>query len=330
MGDRLEIAFLRAADATIPRGGRVLAGVSGGGDSVALLHLLHRASPRRGWDLTVAHLDHAMRPSSIRDRRFVERLARSLDLPCVADRRPVGALRARDESPEEAARRVRRSFLIETARAARCAVVALGHTLDDQAETVLLRLARGGGPLALAGMSPSGPGPFVRPLLGIEREEIRGWLRRRGFAWRDDPSNRDGRFDRNRLRRRVLPVLATVNPQAARHLAEAAARLRADATCLDALAAERAAELTVAAGEGTGLRAPDLAALPGPLGRRVALLALVRAGADRRRIGSRHLDALLALASKGGTGSLDLPSGLRATLRRGLLECRRCDSRAKS
>jgi tRNA(Ile)-lysidine synthase len=183
---------------------------------VALLHLLRRCGGR-GLRVTVAHLDHGLRRGSREDRRFVERLAREAGLPCVADRREVPALRQRDESPEEAARRVRRTFLLEAARSTGCRRIATGHTLDDQAETILMRLVRGAGPRALAGMARRGPGPFVRPLLGLERAELREYLRRHGLPFREDPTNRDLRFDRNRVRRLVLPLLAeTLNPRAAR------------------------------------------------------------------------------------------------------------------
>jgi tRNA(Ile)-lysidine synthase len=291
----------------------VLVAVSGGGDSTALLHLLHRlASPRR-LRLAVAHLDHGLRRGSAADRRFVSALARDLGLPCLSDRRPVGPLRRRDESPEEAARRVRRAFLIEAAASSGSDRIALGHTLDDQAETIVLRLARGGGPRAVTGMAGAGPGPFVRPLLSIERTDLRRWLSARSLPWREDASNRSHAFDRNRLRRLVMPVLAEhVNPRAARHVVEAAARLRQDATLLDALAR---ATLDAAPSPG-GVPCALLRESPAPLARRMARLALERAGVDPRRIVARHVEGLCALAAGEGGKRLHLPGGLEAVRRR--------------
>ena len=200
MADRVELAFRQAAGGLIPEDCNLLAAVSGGGDSVALLHLLRRFCSSGSRRLVVGHLDHGLRDGSRADRIFVERLAQELELDCISDRREVNVLRRRDESPEEAARRVRRGFLVETARGAGCDTIATGHTLDDQAETVLMRLVRGAGSTALAGMTTTGPGPFVRPLLAIERGDLRSCLQRKRLAFREDPTNNDLRFDRNRLR----------------------------------------------------------------------------------------------------------------------------------
>ena len=264
--DRVEVLFLRAVRASIAAGDTVVVGCSGGGDSVALLHLLHRLSPKRRPRLVVAHLDHGMRRGSRADRLFVEKLARSLDLRVIADRREVGALRRKGESPEEAARRVRRAFLLEAADEAGAAKIALGHTLDDQAETILMRLARGSGPTALLGMNPVGPGPLVRPLLAVERREIRAWLARRRIAFREDPSNRDLRFERNRVRRLVLPLLEkALNPKAARHLVLGMDRLREDARFLDEIARETF--------ETAGADPEALATLPPAIAGRVRAIA---------------------------------------------------------
>lgn len=317
MADRVELEFRRAADALLPEGCRVVAAVSGGGDSVALLELLWRMARGRALDLSVAHLDHGLRRGSGTDRRFVERIARERGLRCRADRRPVRELRRRGESPEEAARRVRRDFLRETLAEFGADWIATGHTLDDQAETVLMRLARGAGSRALAGMAPRGPGPFVRPLLRIERADLRAWLERRGLAFRDDPSNRDLRFDRNRVRRLVVPVLAAaLNPRAARHLVAAAERLREDAECLDGMAEREFVRLSRRSRSGTlMLDARGLARLHPSVARRVARLALADSGSDLRRIAARHVDALVGLTGAGGR-ELHLPNGVRA-LRRG-------------
>lgn len=317
MADRIELLFRAAADRLLPRHGTVLVAVSGGADSVALLHLLVRFTARRPLRLAVAHLDHALRRGSTADRRFVERLSLGLGVPCVSDRRKVAELRRRGESPEEAARRVRRAFLLEAAAKTDATTIAMGHTLDDQAETVLMRLARGAGPTALAGMEERGPGPFVRPLLGIERADLRAWLRRHGLRHREDPSNRRLCYDRNRLRRLVLPALAeALNPRAARHLAEAAERLREDSRLLDALAARRLARLAgCVPGSGLAIDALGLARTQRPLATRIARLLLERAGADPRRIVSRHVEALLGLAGGREGGRLHLPGGLGASRR---------------
>ncbi len=317
MPDPVEIRFRRAAAGLFPGGTRVLLAVSGGADSTALLHLAARAARGLELDLVVAHLDHGLRPGSAADRRAVERAAASLGLRCVSDRRPVARLRRRDESPEEGARRVRREFLLEAAAAEGAARIATGHTLDDQAETVLLRLVRGGGPSGLGGMLPEGPGPFARPLLSIEREALRAWLRRRAIPFREDPTNRSLAADRNRVRHLVFPLLSKeLNPRAARHVVEAASRVLEDARHLDREAARRLARWARAeGGDGSAVPARRLAEAPSALAGRVARLALVRAGVDPRRVVSRHVEALIGLA-RGRPGSrLDLPSGIRAVRR---------------
>lgn len=309
MADQVELAFRRAADRLLPRGAQVLAAVSGGGDSVALLHLLQRFAAGHELSVVVGHLDHGLRRGSRAERTFVERLAAKLSLPCVSDRREVDRARRKDESPEEAARRVRRRFLEDAASESGATLIATGHTLDDQAETVLMRLVRGAGTAALAGMAERGPGRLVRPLLGLERQALRRWLQRRGLVFRVDPSNRNLRFDRNRVRRLVLPVVQEVlNPRAARHLVKAALLLREDASYLDGLAEVALDELCGTDRSGQlVLDADRLSRAAPPIARRIARMALRRAGVDGRRVASRHVDALLALCRRGARGEVHLP-----------------------
>jgi tRNA(Ile)-lysidine synthase len=316
MADRVELEFRRAADELLPEGSSVLAAVSGGADSTALLHLLARMSAGHRLEIAVGHLDHGLRRGSAADRKFVERAAARLGFRCVSDRRAVADLRRKEESPEEAARRVRLGFLREAAREAGARWIATGHHLDDQAETILMRLARGAGPKSLTGMAVRGPGPFVRPLLRIERAALRRFLARHDLAFREDPTNRDLRFDRNRVRRLVVPLLEEVlNPRAARNLVAAAARMRGDAECLDELALAELGRVVRGRRGGLSLDPARLRGLPDAIGRRVARLALETAGADPRRVAARHVEALLDLARGGRGRSVDLPGKLVAIRR---------------
>ena len=182
---------------------RLLVAVSGGSDSVALLRLLVEAQPQFGYELIVAHFDHRLRPDSEADARFVRDLAACLSLEAH-----FGAW----DSPrhvEAAARSARQQFLQQTARRLGCSAIVLGHQLDDQIETVLMRLGRGSGPRGLAGMRwrRRAPIDIVRPLLSCGRDELVAYLRHLGQPWCDDASNIDLSKTRNRVRLLVLPAL---------------------------------------------------------------------------------------------------------------------------
>jgi tRNA(Ile)-lysidine synthase len=193
-------------------GDRVLVACSGGADSVALALLVAKSARRLALgSVAIAHLDHGLRPGSRADAEFVEALGARIGVRVVAERHEVR--RRRGESPEAAARRVRYAFLERVARSAPADVVLTAHHMDDQAETVLIRVLRGTGPKGLAGIRPSRPlrrGSkirLVRPLLPFRRSRLREWLTRWGETWREDATNADGNV-RARLRNRALPVLA--------------------------------------------------------------------------------------------------------------------------
>ena len=199
-----------------PRGERWLAGISGGVDSVALLHLLTEAGFR---DVVVCHLDHRLRGrASTEDARFVRRLADNFGLKCEIGRIEVRKrMKERGESMETAARNARHEFFAECAVKYRCNRILLAHHADDQAETVLWNLLRGSH--GLKGMREeqeitvaSGVGlRLVRPLLGVRHADLVEWLEMRGLRWREDASNREPVAVRNRLRNEVFPLLAEVS-----------------------------------------------------------------------------------------------------------------------
>jgi tRNA(Ile)-lysidine synthase len=182
---------------------RLLLGVSGGADSVALLHLLLEASLSMKLDLEIGHFDHRLREDSATDRDFVIALAERHGIPVR-----IGVWESPSPS-EDAARTARLAFLTRTAQDHHCDAIVLGHHLEDRIETLLLRLGRGSGLRGLAGLRwrRSGPVDLVRPLLGCQRHELREWLAERDIPWRDDPSNSDLRLTRNRLRHNLLPAL---------------------------------------------------------------------------------------------------------------------------
>ena len=195
-----------------PKDPLVLA-VSGGGDSVALALLVKEA----GRQAVVAHLDHGLRPESPLDQAFVRALAERLGFPFFTERVEVARIaQARGENLEAVAREVRYAFLHRVAREVGARAILTAHTLDDQAETVLLQLLQG---TARATGIREREGIVVRPLLAHTREELRAYLRARGEAWREDPTNQDPALDRNFLRLFVFPLLEERFPAAKRALA---------------------------------------------------------------------------------------------------------------
>ena len=202
-------------------GRRVGVAVSGGADSVFLLHALRELAPRFDIRLSVVHIEHGIRgAASIADAEFVARVASKFELPLHIRHVDVPAM---DGNLEQAARNVRRSFYSELIAAGTVDRVATGHTRSDQAETVLFRILRGSGLTGLAGILPVTSEGLIRPLLEIDRREIEAWLRERGIPWREDASNQDPAYARNRLRHDVLPLLRdTFNPQLDRALSNLA------------------------------------------------------------------------------------------------------------
>jgi len=255
---------------------RLVAAVSGGSDSVALVHLLARMTSAGHPHLAgLVHVHHGIRGAAAdADAAFVETLAARLGVAVLIRRVDVPArARAEDWSLEAAGREVRLECYAEALRTFRAGRVALGHTRGDQAETVLLRLARGTGPRGLAAMAPLN-GWRVRPLLEVDREALRAWLRRLGEPWCEDATNADLRVPRNRVRAEVLPALRAVNPRADEALARLARLQAADVALLESMAEEAWIRIvTVHDGE-VRLSWPALSDLPRALATRVTRRAL--------------------------------------------------------
>jgi tRNA(Ile)-lysidine synthase len=215
----------------LPRGARVGVAVSGGSDSVCLLYVLHELAPVWDWSLDVLHVDHRLRgEESDGDALFVQDLAAKLRLPYRQRVRDVATIaQAERRNLEETARLERRAFFFELIASGELDRVATGHTRSDQAETVLFRLLRGSGPTGMSGILPVTREGLIRPLLEIERETLRAFLRERSIPWRNDSSNDALTLSRNRIRAELLPNLeANWNPNLASALARHAEIVRAE------------------------------------------------------------------------------------------------------
>ena len=286
--------YIRAHD--IFRPGPLVVAVSGGADSTALLLLLADLAPELGLVLHVAHFDHRTRPKqSAADADFVATLANSVGAPIRIGRA------ARAPKSEDEARRARYEFLRRAATEIGATAIATGHTRDDQAETVLLHLVRGAGLGGLAGIRPLRDG-LARPLLAIARRETVAVCRAARVKPRTDPTNRALRFARNRVRLKVLPELAKINPR----VVEAIARL-ADAAAETSAEEDRRTQDVLERSRNTG-GAIDLNAIAEDLRGRV--VALAWSSATGRALLARHRDALAELVARtDGSASLDLPGG---------------------
>ena len=285
--------------------------VSGGADSVCLLHVLAELAPRWALRLSVLHMDHQLRgEESCQDAEFVRDLARRLGLE--AHIREVDVGRLRDETGdnlEQAARRARRGFFQECLRSGLVDRVALGHTRSDQAETVLFRLLRGCGAAGLAGILPVTAEGFVRPLLEVDRTEVERYLRERGIAWREDSSNRDPAYARNRIRRQLLPSLVRDwNPALPATLARMAMLAHDEEEYWDGEIARLAAAHLVRESGAVLVRAGDLLSLARPVARRLIRRAIGEVKGDLRRVDLAHVEEILRLARrKQGSGRIRIP-----------------------
>ncbi|MDQ2935037.1 MAG: tRNA lysidine(34) synthetase TilS [Chloroflexota bacterium] len=290
-----------AAAIGIPTGASLLLAVSGGPDSMALLHGAARLGK---WRLTVAHLDHGLRPDSAADASFVTDAAGALNLSSTVRRTDVAALaKAEDRTVEEAGREARYRFLEEVATAD--ALIVTAHTADDSAETILLNLARGSGLTGASGI-PQRRGRVVRPLIGERRARLRRALDGAGIAYRLDPTNDQLDAARNRIRHEVMPALERLNPAAVEALMRFGRLAADDDALLDAIAAAELAGRRTAEGVIDWLNPPARA-----LGRRVLRLAIGDPAPSLERI-----DALLD-AAEGTRGGLriELGAGRSASVR---------------
>ena len=303
---------VRASLCDFAPGDLVLVACSGGADSLALAAATAAESRKAGLLAGAVTVDHGLQNGSAERAAAVAATCHDLELdPVEVATVVVGSA----GGPEAAARDARRTALLEVARRTGALAVLLGHSLDDQAETVLLGLARGSGARSLGGMAPvSGPGGiFVRPLLDLPRSVLARACAELGLEPWTDPHNTDPRYARVRVRARVLPVLeAELGPGVAAALVRTAALLRADADALDAWAADATAQVTQR--EPGQLSVNALEKLPTAVRRRVLRSAAISAGAPAGSLGAAHVAAVDALlTSWHGQGPLDLPGGVRAS-----------------
>ena len=313
----------------------IVVAVSGGADSIALLLSLDELikSQRLKLEVMVAHLNHHLRgPASDADALWVSSLAERLGYRAVIGSADVRrrAAKTRDNL-EQAARRARYEFLEQNTRRMPAYLVLTAHTMDDQAETVLLNLLRGSGGAGLGGVEPVRPLlagskiQLARPLIAwAQRQDTENYCRQQGADFRTDEMNLNEKFARVRVRRQLLPLMQTFNPKLVAGLARTAELLREDSSALDRGAArllELSLEPDVARTGGTFLRLDLLAAVAPALRRRALRLWLEQCRGDLKRLERVHIAALerLVQGSRGGR-VIELPGGARVSRKRGLLQ----------
>ena len=259
-------------------GGTVLCAVSGGRDSVCLLHYLCSVSDACGFGVAAAHYNHHMRPTAQRDEDFVRELCRDLRVPFYTDGADVVAVAAEMGcGVEETGRLLRYAYLEEVADQIGAERIATAHHMGDQAETVLLNLLRGTGPEGLAGIPPK-RGRLIRPLLNTPRQEIELYLQRNALGHVEDETNDSMAFSRNRLRQKVLPELEKINPALRQNIARTAAIVRGEDDYLNALAGEYLPR------EGTEIPCDSIRSAPPVLRSRIVRLLLSRLEAGKKDV----------------------------------------------
>jgi tRNA(Ile)-lysidine synthase len=279
-------------------GARVIVAVSGGPDSVCLLHVLRELNIQV---VAIAHLNHKLRGAdSDEDERFVAAMARELALDFYG-----GIANIRGGNLEQTARRARREFFHDLIQRGLADRIALGHTRDDQAETVLFRMLRGSGLAGLAGILPVTAEGLIRPLLDVTRSQVETFLRERGIRWREDASNREPRFARNRIRHQLMPSLKQGwNPRLTEALAHLADLAYEEERWWAAEIARLARQMLVVTPGAVEVATGDLAKESRAVGRRLIRHAIRLAKGNLHAVRFSHIESVLDLPESGGKAEL--------------------------
>ena len=309
----------------IRRGDKVLAAVSGGPDSLALLTALVALREPIGFDLRAVYVNHGLRPAAARrEAELVREMGKRWKVPAAVVRGPVRKFSG--ESPESAARRLRYNRLVSAAKKFRANRIALGHTADDQAETVLMWFLRGAGTAGLSGIPPvrrlsdgngtkAGSLRIVRPLIDCSRKEVEEFLKGRGIRPLKDKSNRSKRFLRNRIRHELLPLLERrYSPTLRRHLAQMADLLREDRVWMEQEAQKRFSGTASLRNGKIRFDLRRMRAVPSALRRALLRLAVERLQGNCQGFSAEHWIGLERICLSGECRGLDLPHGFRAEI----------------
>ena len=318
----IEKKILRAVERTIATrrmvqaGDTLLVAVSGGPDSVALVHILLALAPKFSFQIAMAHLNHCLRgDESERDETFVVSLAEQLELPLHVERQDVRRYqKSRHLSLEAAARQVRYGFYHTVAAKFGYEKIALGHHSDDNAELILMYLLRGSGPLGLSGIPPVRDHKIVRPLIDIRRTEIMDYIAVKGLDYVEDSSNRDSQYLRNKVRNRLIPELKTeYNPKLVVSLNRLASIIDAEERWIESLIQPIFEKVIVyEKRDRIGFDISKLNQQTIAVRRRLIRKAILKVKGNLRRMAFTHVEAALKLAQKGpDLGVLDLPDQIR-------------------